>query len=113
MPTPEIVLRDPARLRRVLVAAPEIARLRGTARGIELTIRVYTDVVARVREPSRVTTPFVLGVASGGAPGTVLGCTTRLSTEPGPTDLGEAVLGRSYLLECDERSGCECDECEQ
>ncbi|MBX3252077.1 MAG: hypothetical protein KF901_33185, partial [Myxococcales bacterium] len=129
MPTPEIVLADPTRLRRALIAAPEIARYRGTARGIELIIRAYTDVVARVRESFRLGQPFVLGVgatlssasASTGAStgtstgtstgsvhtwtGTVLGCGTRLSDEPGPTDLDEATLGCTYLLECDERSG--------
>jgi hypothetical protein len=99
------ITEDTERLRRILVAAPEIARLRGTRDGLALIVRLYTDVVIRIREPS--SPPFVLGagVSLGGMTGPVLGCTTRLPSGCSPTDLGEATLGCTVLSECDERTG--------
>ena len=105
LPVFDSILAEPDRLRRILTAAPEIARLRGTRDGLALIVRLYTDVVVRVREPFGA--PFVLGAGMelDGVVGPVLGCTTRLPAGCSPTDLGEATLGCTVLSECDERTG--------
>jgi len=103
MPTPPRIVLDTARLRRILAHAPELARLRGTVDGMILIIRLYTDVLVQIRESFVTGSRFVLGC--GPARGPVLGCDTALTTEPPPTYLGDARLGCTDLLECDERSG--------
>ncbi|MEM9193859.1 MAG: phage tail protein [Myxococcota bacterium] len=114
LPVPPVIARDPARLRRILVAGPEIARLRGTAAGLRLIAFLYLGISIRIRDGFVLGSPFILGVGRAveasacstdeGTRGPVLGCDTRLLAGVGPTDLGEAVLGETNLAECDERA---------
>jgi phage tail-like protein len=107
MPVPPRIAADPARLRRILIAAPDVARRRGTIDGLVLIIRLYTDVLVQIRESFVTASRFVLGVGhtAGELTGAVLGCDTALSAECPPTTLGDSRLGCSNLLECDVRSG--------
>lgn len=103
LPAPPRIVADPARMRRILIRAAEIAQLRGTVDGLVLIIRLYTDVHVQIRESFVTGSRFVLGC--GPHHGPVLGCDTALTIEPAPTYLGDAILGCTDLLECDERSG--------
>ena len=89
---------EPGLFRHVLIQAPELARTRGTPAGIELAVRLYLGFHVHVREDFAVRSDFVLD-------GAVLGLHTVLTSEPGPTDLGDARLGCTFLNECEERSG--------
>lgn len=99
---------DPDRWRRAIAMAAELAKTRGTPAGLALAVKLYLGFTVQVVESFQTGSNFVLGVGAtiGKVRGTLLGCQTILTSEMGPTDLGEARLGCTWLLGCEERSGC-------
>lgn len=99
--------------RRILIAAPELAKTRGTPAGLELAVKLYMGISIQVVEAIRTGSEFLLGTGAtveaadcSAVTGAVLGCQTILSREPSPIDLGdEPRLGCGFLLECDDRAG--------
>ena len=99
---------DPARLRRVLVRANDLANSRGTLDGLVLAANLYLDITLQIVESFVTRSRFVLGLGHTvlGTTGPVLGADTVLTAERSPTYLGdEPPLGSSFLLETDDRDG--------
>ncbi len=103
-----MLVADPARLRRVLTRANDLAESRGTIDGLVLAAKLYLGITVTIVEAYVTRSRFVLGAGQTilGMTGPVLGCDTVLTMEQGPTTLGdEPLLGSSYLLEEDDRDG--------